>query len=751
MYTQADSSSTSRQNRDSATFPVLDLAKMVKSPNIATMFEKIALDDLGRQVVENYNIDRQTRIEWEQRNEQAIKLALQIVETKSFPWTNCSNVKFPLLTIAALQFLARVSILTKGRRLAKLEALGQDLDGKKTAQASRISDHMSLQLTDEDTNWVDDDEKTKLATSIMGSGFKKTSYDPVSGIQTTEYVPAMNFVVDYYCKNLKTANRATHLLSMSHNKIRERIRRGLFSEMQDEGVGLAATQTNLLQQAADSAAGLKKPFESEEYEILEQHCWYDFDGDDYEEPYIVFVRKDTMQVLRIVARYYDQGHDVHRVNDNEVMQLENELQEMKSSPDADGKMLSRLEKEIEKLEKAKDNHIVRIDAQKYFDKYTFIPSPDGGFYGLGFGALLGPMNESVNTLVNQLIDSGTMSNSGGGFLGRGVKLKGGKQSFDPFEWKPVDSTGDDLRKNIFPLPIREPSNVLFSLLGMLVSYSEKISGATDIMTGVNPGQNTPAETSRNTVEQGMMLFSGIYARMYRSFREELHTRFENNRLFLKTSPKYYDLCKGPNAILAPTDYETNLFRIYPMADASSASSAQRKEKASLLMQVAASTPGFNKYLVTKNFLETHEFENIDQIYPDPKGPNAIAPPPNPKMEIEKMKIEQAQKIHQDEMQIEVARAQSDIQLATAKINELAAKATKEMAEAQGVDTGHQIAMIEAQIGAAKLHQDNVLGHLKALQGQHDGHHKALQMAAQTKQQGPQQGPQQKPPETTPTE
>src|SRR5258706_9432508 len=153
---------------------------------------------------------------------------------------------------------------------------------------------------------------------------------------------------------------------------------------------------------------------------------------------------------------------------------------------------------MDRLAAAPNNHIIRIDPVHYFTKYTFIPSPDGGFYGLGFGALLGPLNQSVDTLVNQLVDAGTMSNSGGGFLARGVKIKGGKSSFDPFEWKPVDSTGDDLRKNIFPLPIREPSNVLFQLLGMLVGYAEKISGATDIMTGVSPGQNTPAETSRNT-------------------------------------------------------------------------------------------------------------------------------------------------------------------------------------------------------------------------------------------------------------
>jgi chaperonin GroES len=729
---------------------VFKLKDIIRSPNLAEKLGKHELDELGRWVVENYKRDLYSRSEWEQRNEKGIKLALQVVEQKAFPWTNCSNVKFPLLTIAALQFLARISILTKGRKPVKFEAIGADPEGKKGQQAARLSTHMSMQLTDDDKNWVDDDEKTKLATSIVGSGFKKTHYDSVQGVNISEYVPAMNFVVDYYCKHLDTATRMTHLLSMSENKIQERVRRGLFLEMHNDSMQHVTDTTNLLKIAADEAEGIKRPAEAEEYEILEQHCWKDFDGDGYAEPYIMYVRRDTGQVLRIVARFFDEG-DVHRVMDGAVRELENQIRETE-----DMKERSRLEKMVQRLENADDNHVVRIDAHKYFTKYTFIPSPDGGFYGLGFGSLLGPMNASVDTLVNQLIDAGTMSNSGGGFLGRGVKLKGGKTSFDPFEWKPVDSTGDDLRKNIFPLPVREPSAVLFNLLGMLIQYGEKISGATDIMTGVNPGQNTPAETSRNTVEQGMMLFSGIYARMYRSFRDELSKMYELNRLHLRDSPRFWELTKGPNALIAADDYTTNRFNIFPAADASSVSASQRKAKADQLVAFASSPLGamLDKAVITRAWLEAHEYDNIEQIFPDPKGQNAVQPPANPKIELEKAKLQQSQQQHQDNMQLAVAQLQSEAGLSQAKIVELQAKATKEMSEAQGVDTGHQIAMIEAQIGAAKAKQEGILGALQSLQKTHElqlkGHQQMHQqtidkMAAQGKPEPqPQQGQQPQP-------
>lgn len=713
--------------------PKLKLADIVKSKNVAELLDSDFLDYMGQCVVNDYDMDNSTRIQWLQKNDQAIRLAMQVLETKSFPWTNCSNVKFPLITIAALQFLARISILTKGRNPVRMEAVGADPDGAKSARAKRIGQHMSMQLVDEDVNWVDDDETLKLATSILGVGIKKTRYDSVQGRVVSEYIPAQNFVVDYFCKSPDTARRATEVMYWSPNRVAEHVRRGLFCAPLTQENLQSPNSTNLLKVAADEAAGVQMPASADEYRLYEQHCWWDLDGDNYEEPYVVTVDGISGQVLRVVAAFYDEG-DVHRKNDAQIIQLENHLQDMEASANAGDanqtqeekdealrtvlQLRSDTEKKIEELRTSSDNIIVRIEQQHYYTRYLFIPAPDGGFYGMGFGSLLGPLNESVNTVINQLIDAGTMANSGGGFLGRGVKMKGGKTSFDPFEWKPVDSTGDDLRKNIFPLPVREPSNVLFTLLGLLVTYSEKVSGATDIMTGVSPGQNTPAETSRNTVEQGMMLFSGIYGRMYRSFRQELTKIYDLNRLFLPSSPHWLDLTQGPDAILARDDYKGGPLRIFPAASPEAVSITQRREKANALQNVANATPGFNKYLTTRYWLEAWEFEGIDQLFPDPTGPNAVQTPENPKLTIEKMKIEQKKQEHQDEMQLAIAELRVTAQESEARIAQLQAQAAKLLAEADGVDTGQQIALLNAQIGAAKAKQDGLLSAITVMQKAH---------------------------------
>jgi len=699
----------------------LKLQDIVQMSNVAEKLSEDELAHYGRTAVDGYTKDMQSRREWEERNQDALKLALQVREEKSFPWTNCSNVKFPAVTIAALQFLARISILTKGRKLVKVTAWGSDADGKKGRRADRISEHMSFQLVQQDTTWLDDDEVAKFSASVLGCAIKKSYYDPLDGINRSEFVPLSKFVVDYWCKDLSKAHRASHLLDMTPNQIYERERRGLFLEMREHASPSQSQPIeNILQQTADEAQGVRRPTNDslEIYPILEQHTWLDLDGDGYAEPYVMYVRLDTTQVLRIVARYFDTG-DVVRMFDGKIKKLEAE-----ATKATDPKERSRLEREADTLEKSAGNFVLRIRPVEHFTKYTFIPSPDGGFYGLGFGALLGPTNAAIDTLLNQLVDSGTMANSAGGFLGRGVKIKSGKQSFDPFEWKPVDSPGNALKDNIFPLPVREPSTVLFQLLGLLIQYGEKIGSATDVMTGVNPGQNTPAETSRNTLEQGMMLFSGIYTRMYRAFAEELTKLYQLNHLYFKQSEHFEQLTQGDTALVAPDDYDNNQDQIYPSADPSSASQNQKRERASAVLQLAMQSPGgFNQYLVKRDFLEAMDVPDIDTRFPDPQGPNAVPPPQNPKIELEKAKLEFDKIVHADNMQAKIAELKQEESLSQAKITELQAKALKHMAEADGVDKGHQIALIEAQIGAQKLRHEGLIKSLDVIQKLYDGHMK----------------------------
>ena len=74
------------------------------SDNIAELLSEDELGRLGAKVSEEYDIDVVSRSEWTSRNEKAMKLAKQVVESKTYPWPKASNIKYPLITVAAIQY-----------------------------------------------------------------------------------------------------------------------------------------------------------------------------------------------------------------------------------------------------------------------------------------------------------------------------------------------------------------------------------------------------------------------------------------------------------------------------------------------------------------------------------------------------------------------------------------------------------------------------------------------------------------------
>ena len=651
------------------------LDEIVELPNIAEMLDEATINTISYNVWKGFEADKESRSAWEKRTEEAMKLALQVAEAKSFPWPGASNVKFPLITIAALQFHARsYPVLINGETPVQCRVIGDDPTGSKDARAHRVSNFMSYQILEQDTNWEAEMDRVLISQPIVGCAFKKSYFDPILKYNVSENILAKDFVVNYWTKHLDTSPRITHVQYFSKNDIYERVARGLFSEMTE--VMPAAVPESNLTLAQNKAQGMTAPNsvdDSTPYEILEQHCYIDFDGDGYAEPYIVWMRRDTKQVLRIVARYFTSS-----------------------------------------IERDDKGNVLRITPETYFTKFPFIPSPDGGFYDLGFGVLLGPLNQSIDTILNQLIDCGTMANTAGGFLSRGIKLRGGNMNFAPLEWKHVDTTGDDLRKGIVPLPVREPSQVLFTLLNLLINYGERIGGSVDILTGQNPGQNTAAETTRTMAEQGMKIFSGIFKRTYRSLKDEFRKLYRLNQLYL-VGIEDYNSDTGQNFIDAD-DFKGPVSDVRPAADPNIVSDVQRVQQAQALLQLASTTPGMNMYEVQKNYLKAMKVSNIDQILPDPKGPNAIKPGPSEKIQIEMMRQQAKTADAQLQAKLTVMKLAQNAEKQQAQIHKLEADAILSIEQAGGVKTGHDLAMLDAQIGMAKAQHKGMLDSLDAVMG-----------------------------------
>ena len=643
------------------------LEDLFDSPNLATKLDKEDLDKIAHECYDGFEADSISREGWEKKTEQALKLALQVVETKSFPWQGASNIKFPLITIAALQYHARAyPVLLQGEMPVVCRVRGNDPDGRRQERADRVSNHMSYQILEEDESWEEETDRVLITQPIVGCAFKKTYYDPIKRHNISENILARDLVVNYWTKSLDEASRVTQILYMSKNDVYERVTRGLWLEIEDGGPRSMEIEGSL-DVFKDRAQGLTKPEVTDRttpYEILEHHCLLDLDQDGYGEPYIVYLRRDTKQVLRIVPRFFPTS--VER--------------------DADGKVL-------------------RIKSEVYFTKFPFIPSPDGGFYDLGFGVLLGPLNEAIDTIINQLVDCGTMANTAGGFLSRGIKLRGGNYNFAPLEWKHVDTTGDDLRKGIVPLPVREPSQVLFTLLSLLVNYGERVGGSVDILVGENPGQNTPAETSRTMAEQGMKVFNGIFKRTYRALRSEFRKLYRLNQLYLKEAVEFKG--GGPN-FAHPDDYLGESSDIAPSADPNIISDSQRMMQAKSMLELAMTTPGVNIHEVQVRYARALKVEDIDKILPDPKGPNAIPPKVDAKVQIAQLKAETEKAQMQLDMKLAQVEIMQEAQLNQAKIHKLEAEAYLAIKEAGGIETGHAIQKMQTMISLARAKQDGLM-------------------------------------------
>jgi len=649
----------------------LSLQTILSSTNLAEELNDRDLGRIGLWCADGLAADLRSRVGWEERMQQAMKLALQVMEIKTTPWQDASNVKFPLLTIAALQYHSRVyPAIINSPDLVKCRTYGNDPDGSVAAAADLISEHMSWQILEQDEGWEEDTDKAFIVQSILGSVFKKSYFDKGLEHNVSEMVLPSDLVVDYWTKNLDTANRTTHLMYMFDNEILEKQRMGLYLDI-DSCEPNVPQPLGPLARVRDQAQGTQPQTEVEAPVVVcEQRCRMDLDGDGYKEPYVVTFRHDSSKVLRIRAEFFES--DITRVR---------------------GK-------------------IARIESLNPYTKFPFIPSPDGGFYDLGFGVLLGPLNRSIDTAINQLLDAGTMSNAGGGFLGRGVRIKGGEYTFRPMEWKRVESSGDDLQKGIFPLPVREPSNVLFQLLGLLIQYGEKVAGATESTSGENPGQNTKSGTFDSMVEQGLQIFNGIYKRNYRSFRSEYRKLYRLNQLYLNDSEEFDSIKDGERKKILQEAYSLPPSRIRPAADPYYMSTHQRLQQAMAVRQASMEKSNlYNQLEVERWYLTAMKVPGVDTMLvkeiPDP-GPSEKIQIEQMRGQVEGLKIQAKQAEAQLDFRLALLKLANEAELNQAHIIEMQAHAVLLIEQAGTAKMDEEIALINAQIGAAKIHHDGLL-------------------------------------------
>jgi chaperonin GroES len=617
----------------------------VPKPDISADLEGVTDDSgnevlakIGKQVLEGYELDKRSRSDWEKRSAEAMDLALQVTENKSWPWANAANVKLPLITTAAIQFHARAyPAIVPGQQIVKGVPMGADPDGMKMERGDRIGKHMSYQVSREMADWREDTDKLLLNVAIVGCAFRKTYFDHTVGQNRSDMVIAKHLVVNHRTKSLLDARRISEEVDLYENDIEERMRSGRFRR-----IDLALKKFG----ADDDPA----------HQFIEQHTWYDLDGDGYREPYICVVHKESKAVVRIAARFEAAGITV----------------------DDDGA-------------------IVKISPDHYYTKFSLIPNPDGGFYDVGLGYLLCPLTETANTVMNQMLDAGTLANTGGGFIGRGLRLKGGPIRFAPGEYVPVDAKGAAIKENIVPMIFPGPSPVLFQLLGLLIEMSKDVASVKDVLTGESVPANQPATTTLALIDQGLKVFTAIFQRLHRSLEQEFQKIYRLNGLFL--DPEVYFRFQDVPIQVLLADYQAGDLDIVPITDPSVVAGPVKLIKAQALMGLVGR--GLNDMEIYKRFLEAIEEPNIDRILPQ----------------------QDPEQLMQDLMmrELTIRRMVSELEKVESEIDANIAKSIKALAEA-AMTQASQVQLYAQQVGG--LSQSAKAGESKGASGKSKGKEKA---------------------------
>ncbi len=536
--------------------------------NLAEYIEDNELQALASELVEDFVADRQSRKDWARSYVKGLDLLGMRIEERTQPWAGAAGVFHPVLTEAVVRFQAQaMSELFPASGPVRTKVMGKK-DQDKIDQAQRVETEMNYLLTEEMSEYRDETEQMLFRLPLAGSAFKKVYYDPIMERPCAMFVPAEDFVVSYGAADLATAPRYTHVMKKTPNEIAELQFNGFYLD-----IDLPAPEADYsdIQEKYDEIDGETAVLEDDDrHTILEVHADllmpepFD-DPDGLARPYVVTIDKSSLTVLSIRRNWYE-----------------------------------------EDIKKRKRAHFVH---------YRYLPGL--GFYGTGLIHLIGGLAKSATSILRQLIDAGTLSNLPAGLKARGLRIKGDDSPLMPGEFRDVDVPGGAIRDSIAFLPYKEPSSVLYQLLGNIVEEGRRIGSVADVQVG-NLNPQAPVGTTLALMERSMKVMSGVQARLHAALKNEL-------RILAKIVKDYmpaeyiYDM---EGDFSRQKDFDSRV-DVIPVSDPNASTMAQRVVQYQAAMQLAQQAPNlYNMGKLHRQMLEVLGIKDADEII---KLPDDIKP------------------------------------------------------------------------------------------------------------------------------
>lgn len=545
--------------------------------NLAEYLDENELQRIAQKVLDWVQWDEESRADWyemEKRGIRAIGVSKNVDAVA--PFDGASTVVHPVFAEACVQFASRaLPLLWPAGGPVKTIVMGKT-DAEKEAQAKRAQQYMNYQYTEQIPGAFEQTDAMLIRLPLSGSLFVKPFYDPVNGI-TRGLVEPADFIVPYRASDLRTAPRYTERIMLTPNEMRKRQVAGMYRDIElaepNEEAQADTDREVVIDEirATEGRDEANRSSDDHRHTTLECYCEWDLPG--FEDkgkggkptgialPYIVTVDHDSQKVLSIYRNWKPQDKSRKRV--------------------------------------------------VYHVHYRFMPG--FGFYGYGLHHWIGGLASAATGALRALLDSAQFANLQGGLRSKDAAMPNGNKPCPPGVFLEVDTDADDLRKAFFPFPYKEPSSVLFELLGYLETIGRRFAGTTEEMVGEGT-TNTPVGTMLARIEQGSKVLSAIQTRLHEAARQEFKLVAWLNSQWLDDEYPY--AVEGDDRVVLRKDFDDRV-DVIPVSDPNYVSNTQRYFISQAVLELAAGAPDlYDRRALHKRALEALRIDGIDELMPE---------------------------------------------------------------------------------------------------------------------------------------
>jgi hypothetical protein len=540
--------------------------------NLAECMSEGELTEIAGDLLGDFDDDISARKDWIQTYVDGLELLGMKIEERTDPWEGACGVYHPLLSEALVKFQAETIMETfPAAGPVRTQIIGKETPEKKDA-AKRVEDDMNYELTDVMQEFRPEHERMIWGLGLSGNAFKKVYFDPALDRQVSMFVPAEDIVVPYGASSLESAPRVTHVMRKTTNELKRLQYEGFYRDVDlDEPTGaLDEVEKKIAEKMGFKATS------DDRFKLLEMHVYLDLPGYEDEDedgeptgialPYVVTIEKGTQEILSIRRNWRPEDEN-----------------------------------------KQKRQHFVH---------YGYVPG--FGFYCFGLIHLVGAFAKSGTSLIRQLVDAGTLSNLPGGFKTRGLRVKGDDTPIAPGEFRDVDVPSGAIKDNLMTLPYKEPSQVLYQLLGTIVEEGRRFASAADMKVS-DMSANAPVGTTLAILERTLKVMSAVQARIHYSMKQELRLLKDIIRDYTPESYSYEPV--DGRARAKRSDYE--LVTVIPVSDPNAATMAQKIVQYQAVLQLAQGAPQiYNLPQLHRQMLDVLGIRNAQKLIPleDDKKP-----------------------------------------------------------------------------------------------------------------------------------